>query len=382
MPPRILHIIPGLPTGGAERALLRLTASATPGLFHHVVLSLGHKEEQRGEFEARGIEVRCLGMRSVFSFPKKLVRFRKTTAALNASLIHGWMYHGGLAALVSGSGAPKVLGIRHSLHDISKETPALRMIIKLLAWQSRRFDVISYNSQASRLQHEAIGFAAHCGMVLPNGFDTVEFAPDGAARAKIRQELRLGNNCLVFGHVARYHPMKNHEGMIRAFSRLSEKMPQAKLLMAGQGVDVQNLALTGLISELGLGKNVFLLGERSDIPDLINSMDVLVSPSSWGEAFPNVIGEAMACGLPCVATDVGDSAPIIGNTGLVCAAGDTPSLFRAIETIALMGPEKRTMLGEKARQRIEEHYSQRQVTGNWEAIYRSLTLKANKTSHA
>jgi len=211
-----------------------------------------------------------------------------------------------------------------------------------------------------------VGYSAAKGMLVPNGFDTELLSPNAEARTRLRGRLGLADDAILVGHLARYHPVKDHATYLEAAGGLSE--PRIQFLMGGRGVDPSNKELAGLIERLGLGSRVMLLGEVDDVGAILPGLDVLCV-SSRSEAFPNVVGEAMSCGVPCVTTDVGDAAQIVGETGRVVPVGDPARLAEALRAIVQMGAEARDRLGRVARQRIIEHYSLDSMITQYQRIY-------------
>lgn len=370
---KILHITPSLITGGAERALVRLIQSSDKNRFHHHVVSLTDFGTQGAELGKTGIAVDALRISGPFSAPKGILRLRNITKSVKPVVICGWMYHGGLFALFAGSKASKVTAIRHSLHDLEKDKKTTRALIFLLARFSKRFNSVIFNSEASKKQHQAIGYNANKNIFIPNGFDTNEFSPYSLQdKTRLRARLKLPENDFVFGYVARHHPVKNHSGLLKTFSEVIKHWTNVKLVLIGQGLSSNNFDLIEPISQLGLTKHVILLGERNDIPELLQALDAYVSPSH-AEAFPNTIGEAMSCGIPCIATDVGDSAAIIGDTGIVVPQNNNEALAKAMLGMVQMPKEERKALGRKARQRIIDKFRLEVVTKQYEELYLRLS---------
>ncbi len=145
-----------------------------------------------------------------------------------------------------------------------------------------------------------------------------------------------------------------------------------QFVLAGKGIDEVNGDLKRAMEAAGVRHVTHLLGLRSDMPRLIAALDVLVSSSSYGEAFPNALGEAMACGVPCAVTDVGDSAYIVGDTGRIVTSGDMAGLALAIESLLLLTSDERLALGKRARTRVAEHFEIGQVVKRYEAFYDEL----------
>jgi glycosyltransferase involved in cell wall biosynthesis len=208
--------------------------------------------------------------------------------------------------------------------------------------------------------------------VIANGFDSDKFAPNREARTRIRRELAIPEGDLLIGHVARFHPIKGHRLLIDAVAAIGDRLPSATYLLVGFGVDGGNVELTDALRAAGLEKRVRLLGPRSDVPDLTAAFDIAVL-SSEAESFPNVVAEAMACGVPVVATDVGDCAEIIGDTGVVCPEGDAGALASGIISLAKLGTEDRRSLGQRARARIVANYSLTSIAQRYWDAYSSVS---------
>lgn len=208
-------------------------------------------------------------------------------------------------------------------------------------------------------------------VVVPNGFELSQFKPDLDARFRVRAELGITDQTPLVGLIGRFDPQKNHAGFFEAAGVLHRHIPQVHFVLAGQGVDVSNAALMQTITQAGVLANTHLLGLRNDIPALMATLDVLAS-SSYGEAFPNVLGEAMACGVPCAVTDVGDSAYIVGDTGRVVESGDMHGLAAALEELLALPLPEKAALSERARARVAEHFEIGAIVRRYEDFYESL----------
>jgi len=375
-PRRVIFIITGLATGGAETMLFKLCSRLDRRRFVPSVVSLSDKGVIGPRIEALGIPVYTLGMRPNRLSLAGLLRLRKLVSTLRPNLIQGWMYHGNLAASLAAGSKPVVWGIRQSLYGLDKERVLTRWVIRLGAVVSRYSRAIVYNSHTSARQHEAFGFDASRSRTIPNGFDTEVFHPDESARAGIRQELELSDNAILIGLVGRHHPMKDHWNFLNAAALLGKESPDVYFLLAGREVDAGNSILTAMIMEFGLGERVFLLGERKDIPQLNAALDIASSASAWGEGFANVIGEAMSCGVPCVVTDVGDSAWIVGDTGRVVPPRAPETLAVAWKSLIALGRNGRQALGMRARLRVIENFSLGAVVKHYEELYESVIARA------
>jgi glycosyltransferase involved in cell wall biosynthesis len=325
------------------------------------------------ELATLGGSVRALGMRSRIPWPWKILRLRRMIRELNPDILHGWMYHGNLAAsAVAATLTPRPVvlwNVRQSLYDLMREPFATRQVIRANRLLARGARCIMYNSRLSARQHERYGFPAQKTVVVPNGFDCQRFRRDMQARQAVRAELGLGEGVHVIGMVARFHPMKDHYNFLEAAARLVSAVPHAHFILIGRDVNAANAMLVETIGRLGLAGQVLLLDERKDIPKLLMALDVFTLSSAWGEGFPNVIGEAMAVGLPCVVTDVGDSKDIVGDAGIVVPAHDPAALAGAWDRLVAMGPEGRRDLGRSARSRIEGVYGIETIARRYEDIY-------------
>jgi len=326
-----------------------------------------------------GIPVHDIGMRRGCPNPLSIWRFFHLVRKLKPGLIQGWMYHGNLAAHFGNSFLPKPVpvlwNIRHSLYNLEYEKRMTAWVIRLCARLSSKPAQILYNSQVSAAQHEALGYVSDNRLMIPNGFDTDVFSPSEEARREVRQELGLSSSSTLIGLIGRYHPMKDHGNFIRAADHLSKSHGDVHFLLAGNNVDAENKELMNLINEQNLSSKVHLLGERDDVNRLMASLDIASSSSYFGEGFPNVIGEAMACGVPCVVTDVGNSGWVVGDTGLVIRPRDPVALASAWKELLDMGLEGRKVLGAKARKRVIANFSINEIVSQYESLYSGLLAK-------
>ncbi len=290
-------------------------------------------------------------------------------------LVHGWLYHGNLGAALACAAvpgrAPLIWGIRQSLPTLAGENAFARAAIYLNKTLSRQPDCLLFNSHTSLEQHRAFGFDMRQARHLPNGFDTERFAPRATDRACLRAQWGADQADLLFGIVARHHPVKDHACFLQAARRVLDARPQARFVMAGTGVDPGNTSLAQQVADSGLGDRVHLLGERQDVPAVLAALDVFVS-ASRAEAFSNAVGEAMACALPCVVTAVGDSAQVVGDTGLVVPPAQPEALAAAMLRLADLGTSGRAAWGARARARIESNFSLDAVAAQHAELYREL----------
>jgi glycosyltransferase involved in cell wall biosynthesis len=376
---QVLHIITGLNSGGAEMMLFKILSSMNRVDFPPAVLSMARScGPIRKRIEALGVPVYSLEMRRGIPTPTAIWHLIRLVRRLQPALIQGWMYHANLMALLVRpflpSPTPVLWNIRQSLYDLKYEKKMTAWVIRLCARLSIKPVQILYNSQVSAAQHETLGYASGKRAVIPNGFDVEIFSPSEEARVQVRQELGLSPTSTLIGLIGRYDPMKDHENFIRATARLSKSNPDVHFLLAGNNVDVKNNDLMDLLQNLKLINKFHLLGEREDISRLTAALDISTC-SSYGEGFPNVVGEAMACEVPCVVTDVGDSGWVVGDTGLVVPPRDPVAMASAWKELLDMGFEERKVLGAKARKRVITNFSIDKIASQYESLYSNLLAK-------
>ncbi len=374
---KILHVITGLSAGGAETVLCRLLESLRPPAFEHVVAALGREGALSDRIRSAGARLIHLDMNPMYPNPLALFRLRRGVRGEHPDVIHGWMYHANIAATLAvwGGDIPVLWGIRQSLYDLKSEKPLTRVVIRLGVRLSRRPLRILYNSVTSARQHEDMGYRRDKTTVIPNGFDTEVFRPDPEARQRLRAELAIPDGTIVIGLIARLHPMKDHASFLRAAALLVQTHPQTIFVLVGEGTDTGDAALRAEIVVAGLSDHMRMCGSRSDVAAINAALDIASSSSSWGEAFPNAIGEAMACSVPCVATDVGDVRDIVGDTGIVVPPRDPEALAAGWRSLIEGERTLRMALGEKARQRIIERYGLAEISERYAGLYREVAKR-------
>ena len=368
-----LHIISSLGLGGAEAMLEKLTAR---GLQKGVSVICLTADGPIGERIAkRGIPVWSLGLKGTWRDIGVMWRLFSHLRQVRPAIVQTWLYHGdligGLVARVAGVRCV-VWNVRNSGAALQQLSARTRAIVHLNGWLSHWVPCkILCCSETARLNHAALGYAASKFKVIPNGFDIERFKPNPDARLALRNELGLDADVFLVGLVARFDPQKNHQGFVEAAAHVHRQQPGVRFIMVGHGVDAANEALRDWIEKADIGSTVHLLGQRSDMPMVTAALDVAVN-SSLGEGFPNAIGEAMACGVPCVVTDVGDSADIVGSTGRVVAAGDAVDMAAKILQLQALTHDEHTKLGQSARRRVAECYEIGDVVHRYQAFYSSL----------
>lgn len=368
---RILHLITGLETGGAEMMLYKLLSQMDRRHFNNIVVSMTGRGVLGEKIETLGITVHTLGMQRSLPNPSGLSCLLKLLRKEHPHVLQTWLYHADLLGLlaVKLAGVPAVVWNLRCAELLKKDHPmVLFWILRVLATLSRMPKAVVVNSTAGRLAHEKLGYKPVKWKFIPNGFDPDLYSPSRNARLELRRNLGISEQAHLIGLVARFNPMKDHVNFLRAAGQLKKTWPGVHFVMIGKGVDDTNTQLLDQINSLSLDGFVHLLGERHDVPALTAALDIAAS-SSYSEGFSNVIGEAMACGVPCVVTDVGDSAYIVGNTGIVVPPRDYCALSDAWNHILSMSEDSRLSLGRAARERILSHFSINGVTRQYEKLY-------------
>jgi glycosyltransferase involved in cell wall biosynthesis len=372
---RIMHVVTGLGLGGAEVMLERLLQASDPAALSHEVVSLTDLGVVGERIQRLGIRTHALGMTRAPS-PAKVLRLARLIRRFDPDVVQTWMYHadlfGGIAARLAG-GARIVWGIHNSTLDPVATRRTTHWIVGLCARLSRWLpDAIVSVSRAARELHVAAGYDPRKFTVIPNGFDLARFRPDPAQRREVRDALGLSEAEVVIGLVARTEPQKDHPNFVRAAAILAGRHPEVRFLLCGTGATPDNRELLAAIEGARLLDRFILLGRREDAPRVMNALDVGTLSSAWGEAFPLAIGEAMACGVACVVTELGDCAHLVGDTGWTVPPRDPEALARAWEESVALGPEGRRRRGAAARERIATNFDLPRIAGQYAALYRRL----------
>ncbi|HOM29571.1 MAG TPA: glycosyltransferase [Deltaproteobacteria bacterium] len=371
-PAKILHIISTLDTGGAEQNLFRLVSTLDRGSFTSEVVCMRSPGPVAARITASGVPVRPLHMRPGVPSPLGVMRLWSTAGRFRPDIVQCWMYHANLMGLCLFMPGRTVWNIRCSDMDLARYGGAYRFAVRAGAALSGIPRAVIVNSDAGRKAHEAIGYRPRRWVTIRNGFDTELFRPDASARSAVRAELGIDEHALVIGLVGRLDPMKDHATFFQAAAMFLETYKDATFVLAGRAVTADNPALTALIPASAPRAAFRLLGERDDVQRVLACMDIAAGSSVYGEGFPNALAEAMACGVPCVATDVGDTSLLVGDTGIVVERGSSQALCRGLETLARMGPDQRRRLGARARTRVETLFTQKNTTAAYEDLYRKI----------
>ncbi|MFC1825538.1 glycosyltransferase, partial [Thermodesulfobacteriota bacterium] len=313
----IVHLITELNTGGAERMLHRLVSKMDPNKFRSKVVSMTDIGPIGEEIRAEGMAVFTLGMslgKPTFRGIADLIKFLR---GQTVDILQTWLYHADLLGLLAGKAARVeniVWNIRCSDMHLQNYRFLTSLTVRTAGILSRMPDAIVVNSSRGKEIHERRGYYSKKMELIPNGIDTKLFKPDEIARDWLLKELKLPDDVDLIGLVARFDPMKDHRNFVKAASILSKRLKNIHFVLVGDGIAEGNREFINLFNGGLFNGRVHMLGLRSDIPKITAAFDIATSSSYYGEGFSNTIGEAMACGVPCVVTDVGDSAQIVANT--------------------------------------------------------------------
>jgi glycosyltransferase involved in cell wall biosynthesis len=368
----VLHVITGLSMGGAEMALYTLLKHSGETFTHQMVVSL------RGDGIV-GDKIRTLGtdphLLSFQTWREGALDFRTLVRQIRESrpaLVHTWMYHanliGGLAAKLAG-GIPVIWSIHHQQLHPARNRPSTLWVARAGGWISRWLPSrVVYPSHQTQQSHAHAGYHEGNAHLIPPGVDLQIFRPDLGARREMAASLHLPPDGLFIGLVARFHPDKAHDVFLHAAKRVLEDLPNVHFLLCGEEITADNQELMAWIGDHPQRANIHLLGVRTDMPRLLAGLDALVF-SSLTEAVPVSLLEAMAAGKPCVVTDAGEMANIVGPSGLVVPAGDADALAQGITRMALLDPEKRGELGRTARNIVQASYGIDRYVDRHAALY-------------
>lgn len=375
---RVVHCITGLRGDGAQRMLLRLAEGLQARGIQNIVVSLSPREPLADAFEARGIRVYSLDASPNIRGCLAILRLRSLIDQLSPDVLQGWMYHANLMITLVRPflkrSVPALWNIRRGTDDVRERKFATRGVIRANAWLSSRLERIVYCTQESREQHEALGFYPKPGVVIGNGFDTGIFARSLEKRKVLRERYGISDSEILIGNIGRDDSAKGRPYLIEGFAELTKRVPNARLMLIGRGMSEANPELRRLLVSSGVASRVLLVGEYSPISELYSAMDILCS-SSVAEGFPNVIGEAMCCEVPCVASDVGNARALLGGVGIVVPPRSATRLAYALGSMCREGREGWRDRGVRGRSRIERRYSLKVVVDEYESLYRAALLE-------
>jgi len=369
---RLFFLIRSLDPGGAERQLIELVKGLDKKLFSITVATFYDGGALRLEVDKlEGIRIISLKKKGRWDALPFFFRLLRDTRKMKPDIIHGYMGIANELSLLLGKilHAKVVWGARSSNVDFSRYDWAARWSFKIGAYLSSFPDLIIVNSWAGQKHHIAHGYSGKNMVVIPNGIDIEYFKPFVEERERVRTEWSVEKKTKLIGLIARLDPMKDHKNFLHAAALLIQKRQDVKFVCVGDGPPLYKHELMALSESLNLGNRLICAGTRRDMPAVYNALDI-ATLCSYGEGFPNVIGEAMACGVPCVVTDAGDSARIVSETGVVVSPRDPTALFHGFESCLarLEDPD----IHQKCRQRIVQEFSQSRMVNSTTRALESL----------
>jgi glycosyltransferase involved in cell wall biosynthesis len=369
---KVAHVIAGLGVGGTELALAGSLEAWEGGGTETKVFSLSRGGEV-------GVRIRALGVTvteiHLLESPLAFFRLVRALRSFRPDIVQTWMYHadlvGGVAALLAGC-RNVIWGIRQSylgMDLLGRRTWWVAKCCAFLSWVLPW--AVVCNSRAGRKSHRVFGYRGRILRYIPNGVDVDRFRPDPVRREAWRASLKLDPRTVAIGFVGRFDRYKGHGLFLRAALAVARWEAGVRFILCGDGVEEGNPAFATVQADSEIKERFLLLGRRDDIPDVMRGLDGLVS-ASLSEGFPNVVAEAMACGVPCVATDVGDSARLIGDTGFVVPPKDPAAMARALKLMMDLPAERRRELGAAARRRIVENYGLSKMVEGYMSLYEEI----------
>ncbi len=372
---RVCHLITGLDVGGAENTLVRICHALADRGYHQLVITMVSGGQLVGDLQRAGITVRSLGMRRGFPNPFSFIKLVRELRRFRADVLQTWMYHADLLGTMVRpfiSRARLVWNLRCS--DMGGDRRwSLKWLVSSLALLSNIPQAIIVNSRSGWADHIRAGYRQSRCVLIRNGVDTDRFRPLPDERAPLRAALGLPLEATLIGLIARVHPMKDHGTFLAAADQFRASHPHAHFVLIGPGCDPGAGPLATMIREAGLDSHVSLLGSRSDLPRIYPVLDLVCLSSAFGEGTPNVLLEALACGVPCVATDVGDCRSVIGQCGQVVPPREPAALAAAWDEVLQQD------LAVSARAYAVTSFADSIAAAAYDALYRDLLRSETAT---
>ncbi len=332
---KILHVVPGLGDGGAEAVLFGLVARLSN--FEHCIICLGPSGKYERMLNDVGAKVVVVNLKFTWSAIGRLSATRHMVGDFRPEVVQGWLYHGNLAAsiLTLGFRRTRLFWSLHHTNLVKGIDPwHTRLVSKIGSFFSYLLPrKIVCVAETTRKLHEMCGYDPRKLELIPNGHDVELYSPNDIVRDQFRTSMKILPDVFVFGTAARYAPQKDIPNLLNAISHLCASRDDFVYFLFGEGMTVENKSLADLVFDLGISSKVRLMGPQVSMHQIYPGLDAYVSSSAFGEALPNVICEAMACGVPCVTTDVGDSGEIVRGTGLKVQPSNAVALGDAMEVM-------------------------------------------------
>ncbi len=375
----LLCLIRSLNYGGAERQLVALAGRLKQGGYPMEVATFYGGGALEKDLARQGVPIHSLGKRSRWDVPKFLWRLIRVVREVNPAVLYGFLGSANILTVLLKPLFPSlriVWGVRASNMDLGHYGWLDRVLFRIECALARFADLIIVNSVAGRDYVAALGFPKDKLMVIPNGIDAERFKPDMLARDRVRKEWGIGEREFLIGLVGRLDPMKDQETFVRAAALLVRQRPDGRFVCVGNGSADRRRSLERLANGLGVGTRMLWRDATPDIASVYCALDLLTLSSAFGEGFPNVVAEAMACGVPCVVTDVGDARMIVGEIGLVVPPRDPEALCKAWCVALAWTADERAARSRQARERIAAQFTVERMV---EATLRELGRVASRS---
>lgn len=374
---RVFFLIRSLGHGGAERQLIELVKGMDKSRFI-ITVAVFYDDGALGDElkHLPGVEFVSLNKRGRWDFPAFLWRLFLQVHRSQPHIVHGYMGTANELSLLLGKivGAKVVWGLRVSNLDFSLYDWADAWEFKIGAWLSRFVTLIIVNSHAGLEYHARYGYQSARMHVISNGIDTNRFAPDPAAGQRLRREWNIVADQALIGLVGRLDPQKDHTTFLSAAALLRQEMQNVRFVCVGRGAEEYQQTLQALAGNLGISDSVIWADATNDVRAVYNALDIATSSSAYGEGFSNVIGEAMACGIPCVVTDVGDSGMIVGDASRIVSPARPDALVAAWREILSLPGDCRRDLSAQCRERIRTQFSTQRLVDRTEQLFENIAL--------
>ena len=383
----ILHVITSLNLGGAETMMCQLLEHTDRTRFTPVVVSLRPSGPLAARIQKAGVKLHCLDMGSYLSFASGLGRLKAIMREVNPALVQTWMYHadflGTLGARSLSPRPPVVWNVQHSSFSPKGTKFLSRVMRSLLVMLSKSWpDKIVSCSRTGLELHVGLGYPREKMLHIVNGADTHRFLPDGGARRELRQKLGISAEARIIGMAGRNDPQKDYPTFFAAIHEFQKTDKDTVFIACGAGVTTEDHALSAMRKACPSPHNIFLLGPRQDMPRVYPAFDLATLTSAYGEGFPLTLCEALACGVPGVVTDVGDSADVIGDCGITVKPHDPLALATAWHKMTGLSPAAMQTMREKSRIRAEERFALPAIAAQYEDLYSLLIARRDPVARA
>jgi glycosyltransferase involved in cell wall biosynthesis len=374
---QVLHLATSFGRGGAELNLARLATNMDTSRFSNTIVAMRSRYD--GPMVQRvtkaGVRFRCLEMRAGVADPIGCVRLLRIVRQVQPQVLQTWMYHADLLGLLVGKLARVPVILWNVRSTLLNNRGIARLVFRALVPLSSLPTAVVANSQAGVRVHRELGYKPKKWVWIPNSLDLAQFRPEPEARRWLRRELRLRSDAFLIGLVARFDPMKDHASFIRAAGLIASDSPNINFILVGQALDPSNEQLVSQLRAEGVENRFHLLGLRDDVCRITAGFDIACSSSAYGEGTSNSVAEAMASRVPCVVTDVGDSALLVGDTGKIVPPRDPQAFANACRELIALSPQCRLALGMSARRRVDEHFSTSSIVARYQELYEGFASK-------